>query len=77
MMTGHECNIYIIENYNLMDLRTYSKKLWGEKNLTLLPLKIILMYFGEAMTSFVLTYKLNSSLCPFKHLCPKDGKSLF
>lgn len=60
-----------------MDLRTCSKKLWGEKNLTLLPLKIILMYFGEAMASFVLSYKLNSSFCSFKHLYPKGGKSLY
>lgn len=49
----------------------------GGKKLTLLPLQIILRYFGEAMAGLALSYKLNSSFCPFKYFCPKGRPSLY
>lgn len=51
-----------------MDFRTHPKLLKKKKNknLTLLPLQIILKYFGETMSDLFLSYKLNSSLCHFR-----------
>lgn len=48
-----------------MDFRTHPK-LFKKKNLTMLPLQIILKYFGETMSDLFLSYKLNSSLWHFR-----------